>query len=97
MPCHDSEHSCQADTRSLELPAMQALEGAKQLFSVSHIEAGTIITDIKYGFPVIIHRSQCDFSCVLVGGVLPCITDQIVEYRFDQATVTLGFQRQALW
>src|SRR6185437_14812662 len=70
----DSLYRCQPDPSAGELLVrMQALESAKQLVRIGHVEAGPVIADKKLSRAILANRAELDPRAVAFGGEFPGI------------------------
>ena len=84
----DALHQGQADAGALVIfHRMQALEDAKQLVGVLHVEADAVIADEIDGFAVLPLAADFDAGRIALAGVLQRIAEQVEPGLFEQVAV----------
>src|SRR6267378_3713079 len=105
VPVDDPLHRRQPDPGALILVArVQALERAKELVGVRHVEAGAIVAHVENRAPVVTEAADLYAWLVRLGRELPCIPDQVLECGPQQPRIRVrahavphGYVDLALW
>jgi len=69
--------------------AVQALESAKELGCIIHVEAGAVVANEISGF-VIADHAKLDPSHVALRGEFPGVAEQILHHDAEQARIAVG-------
>jgi len=85
----DARHTGQTDSGSVELGAVEALEGRKQLGGVTHVKADAIVLYKKYRVVVVASPTEVNPRSFRGGRVLPGIADQVFDDQPEQAWIDL--------
>src|SRR3989449_10318291 len=91
MPVHDALHRGEPHARALELRGrVEALERAEQLVGVRHVEPRAVVPDEAGALPVALVYAELDARAGVLPGVLPRVTEEVLEHPPQQVLVSLA-------